>query len=154
VATSAPIHDDWRASARTHQQCSVQVVQQAPSAAPGARRTLQRVARCAPDLQRELGLTVRQFPLKERSACRAMPSRATSLRGAFVAFFANTNVSREQCLSAGATRRTAYRLRLSPNVRLVFKRIPNVVKCSQQLLLLMLLTLFRGQNRPFCPKLV
>ena len=104
MATSATIHDDWSASARTHQQCSVRVVQQAPSAAPEERRSLQRVDRCAPDLERELGLTVRQFPLKERSACRAMPRRAASLRGAFAPFFGKAKFSREHGLSAGATR--------------------------------------------------
>ena len=78
-----------------------------PALRPGESTTLQRVDRCAPDLERELGLTVRQFPLKERSACRAMPRRAASLRGAFAPFFGKQTFSREQCLSAGATRQRA-----------------------------------------------
>ena len=66
--------------------------------------TLQRVDRCAPDLERAVGRTRTYCPLKERSACRAMPRRAARLRGAFAPFFGKAKFSREQCLSAGATR--------------------------------------------------
>ena len=73
--------------------CCTRVGQPALLRKTEERRSLQCVDRCAPDLERELGLTVRQFPLKERSACRAMPSRATGLRGAFAPFFGKANVS-------------------------------------------------------------
>ena len=86
--------------------CCTRVGQRARLRTPNGCTVLQRFDLFAPDLERAVGRTRTYCPLKERSACRAMPRRAASLRGAFAPFFGKANVSREQCLSAGATRLT------------------------------------------------
>ena len=58
------------------------------------RTVLQRCKLFARDLQRGPGLTCLRSPLKERSACHAMPRRGASLRAAFAPFFALANAFR------------------------------------------------------------